>query len=316
MKRAAAVATLALIVAGASACAPGGRAVAPPPLAPRFDQPALTIPADLDLVVRVDLKRLRAVLGLEGGAVLDELTRHLPAEEPDRDTAALTRRLFSRAETLWIAARPGLAPELTDSVVVLRGDFRGQVPSALGGSPAWRAAQDLGGDVRRFERPPPALRSAPAVLYVQGGSVAVLGSTAEIDALERTIEQGKVDAAVRAPEAGIVTFAARLTDLTRRLRERAPTVAGILRGAESIEGSVDHAVTEFRFRVDVHFAGAPEAEAGARALRGVLGALAGPERPWLSRVRLDALGSDLSLKVDLEAAELSRAARCWQRADC
>jgi hypothetical protein len=291
------------------------RSVEAPPLAPQLDQPALAIPADLDLVVRLDLKRLRAVLGLEGGALLDALTRGAPPDLPDRDTAGLTRRLFARADTVWIGARPGLSPELTDSVVVLRGDFSEQVPSALGGMPAWRAAEDLGGAVRRFERAAPALRSAPALLYVRGTDVVVISSIAEIDALERTVEQGKFDDGVRAPETGMVAFAARLADLLRRISERAPTLAGMLEGAERIEGSLDHATRQIRVRIDVHFANGERAKESATALRGLFEALAGAGRAWLKAVRIDALGGDLSMKLDLDDAQVGPVLRCLQ-ADC
>lgn len=296
-------------------CNTGPRPIEAPPLAPQLDQPAQAIPADLDLVVRLDLKRLRAVLGLESGALLDELTRGAPSDLPDRETAELTRRLFARADTVWLGARPGLSAELTDSVVVLRGDFREQIPSALGGRPAWRSAEDLGGAVRRFERDPPALRSAPAVLYVRGTDVVVMGSVAEIDALERTVEANRYDASVRAPEAGMVAVAARLPDLLRRIAERAPTLAGMLEGAERIEGSLDHASSQIRLRIEVHFGDPERAKASASALRGLFETLAGGGRGWFGRVKVEPLGVGVSLELDLEDGEVARVLQCL-RADC
>ncbi|MGC4088687.1 MAG: hypothetical protein QM756_12470 [Polyangiaceae bacterium] len=100
-----------------------GPARPPLPPAPELTEPALALPADLDLVLRFDLQRLRSALGIDAEALLRRVSERTPSSEPDADTARLLLSLLSRTETLWLAVRPGLSAELTDGVIALRGDF-------------------------------------------------------------------------------------------------------------------------------------------------------------------------------------------------
>ncbi len=304
---------LGLLVAACSS----ERAIAPPPAAPQLDEPQVAIPADLDLVLRADLKRIRAALGMDAAApLLEGLSQRAPRDEPDGATAELGRKLLLAADTIWVGVRPGLAAELTDSVVILRGDFRALVPSELGGEPPWGPAEDLGGAVRRFTRPAPRLRSSPAVLYVAGSELAVLGSFAEIDALERSLEQGHRDAALRAPEHGLVSVAMRVPPLRRALAARSPTLARLIDGVRTLEGSADHDGVKLRLRVDLALEDAERARALSAGLERLRSALASPARPWLERAEVKVLAQDVALTLDLSSDELKQVVRCWQRADC
>jgi hypothetical protein len=292
------------------------REIESPPPAPKLAEPAASIPADLDLVVRLDLKRLRGVLGIAATPLLEELGRQAPSDAPDRATAELGRKLFLAADTIWVGVRPGLAAELTDSVVVLRGDFRDLVPRELGGEPAWAPAEDLGGAVRRFTRPPPRLRAAPAVLYAQGSELVVLGSVAEIDALERSVEQGRADGALRAPENGLFSAALRVRALRRTLAQRSPTLGRLVEDIESVEASVDHDGDKFRARVDLATRDSAGASVLAEGLGKLRGAFDGPLRRWLDRIDVQPLAADVALTLDLTLEDIQRVVACWQRANC
>ncbi|HWA76517.1 MAG TPA: hypothetical protein VG937_29480 [Polyangiaceae bacterium] len=292
------------------------RQIAAPPPGPVVDEPALMVPGDLDLVVRLDLARLRAVLGLEGAELLAQLARQTPVDEPDLETARFTLALFAHAETAWIGVRPGLAPELTDSVVVLRGNFKGVVPASLGGAPAWGRPADLGGAVLRFSRTAPKLRAAPSVIYARGSDLVVIGSEAEVDPLELGFQGKGGEGALRAPESGVVAVAARLGLLRRRIEKRAPTLSRLFDGADRLSGSVNREGQSFRVRAEVAFDAPQRAAAVADALNAVKKALGGRGREWLSRVGIDALGDTLSLSLDVSETEALTAIRCWQSAGC
>jgi hypothetical protein len=280
------------------------------------DEPGLIVPADLDLMLRLDLARWRAVLGLEGSALLEQLARRAPVAEPDQETAELTLSWFTRADTAWIGVRPGLAPELTDSVVVLRGNFRGLVPNKLGGAPAWQRPRDLGGSLLRFERSAPSLRAAPAVIYVRGSDLAVIGTEAEVDALERSFGGERGESTLKVPEAGLIALAARLEPLRQRLAPRAPLLSRLLEGADALEASLDRDGERFRLRVELAFTAAGQAREVADALDSLRERLTTTGREWLSRVQVEPLERALALRLELSDRELYGAIRCWQSASC
>lgn len=314
VRRAALLACGLVILALGSGCE--RRAVAAPPPAPVLDEPGRMIPEDLDLVVRLDLSRLRAVLGLEGADLLAQLAQRAPTDEPDLATARLTLALFAHAQTAWIGVRPGLAAELTDSVVVLRGDFKNVVPSVLEGTPPWGRARDLGGSVRCFTRAQPKLRAAPAVIYLRGTDLAVIGSEAEVDALERGFKGQRGEPSLRVPEQGLVAAAARLSLLRRRLAARAPTLTRLFDGAEQLSASLDRDGDTFRLRVELGFDDETRASAVSEALTALAQSLGARGREWFAKIRVEPLGRSLALSVDLSDRELLGAIRCWQSAGC
>jgi hypothetical protein len=309
------LAILALGAVSSLACA-GERKLVPPPSAPSVDEPALVMPADLDLVVRLDLARLRGLLGGELSSNLESMLRRTTPQEPDASTARLLLTLFNRADTAWIGVRPGLAPELTDSAVVLRGRFSGVVPREIGGAPAFAPPEDLGGGVLRFERSAAPERAAPAVLYLREPDLVVVGSIAEMDALDRTLLERQVDAPLRAPETGLLSASARLALLHQRLSERAPTFAGLLNGAERLELSVDHSNNAFTLKLDVAFDTADRATLVAEALSELARILGRGRRAWLAKTRVEALGRFVSLRLSLTESELASLVGCARDADC
>jgi hypothetical protein len=286
------------------------------PPAPELNEPAFAVPADLDLVIRVDVDRLRDVLGGGFEAVFDDLVKRTPAGERDGETGRLLLAILMRANTVWLAARPGLSPELTDNVLIARGPFAGLVPEAIGGDPPWRHSERLGGGVLRYERAAPELRSSPAVLYLREPDLVIVGSTAEIDALELTIEKGQGGPPLRTKEAGIVALAARTALLERRLRERAPTVARLLGGAERLSCAADVRAGNVEVDLELEYESPESAAQVAPAIREVFAVLGRSGFDWLRRTQVEAVGPSVTVRWVVAEDEAKRLLACWVGAGC
>ncbi len=298
-----------------SACllACGPEPLRAPPPAPVIEEPALAIPADLDLVLRLDLARLRGALGLDLGQALDRAYDESASAERDAGTRRLLSQLLVRTNVLWVGVRPGHSPELTDNVLVARGTFSGLVPNVISGEPPWRRARDLGGSVRRFDRELPAVRALPAVLYVRAPDLVIVGSGAEIDALERTLELRRGERPVRAPETGFISVAARLAPVLARLEAKAPALAELFSGSERLRASADLTAGWLRVDVEVGFSDTERAAAAASALRRLTTALSRSSAPWLTAARIASIGDVVPGRLVLPEAELRRLARGRQR---
>src|SRR6185503_14797055 len=171
MRRSAGLPPPGALVCAALLAAACSRPPAPPPAAPATTRPADAIPADLDVVVRVDLARIRGALGPTLYAAL-------------RDAAArsgdpVTSSALEHADAVWIGLRPGSDAEHSDDVVVLSGNFADLDPRALG---HFGPAMDLGAGWRRWDlAEKPRARLLPARLYARRSELLVAASTAEID---------------------------------------------------------------------------------------------------------------------------------------
>ncbi|HEY3668130.1 MAG TPA: hypothetical protein VGL19_19140, partial [Polyangiaceae bacterium] len=128
--------------------------VGPPPDAPHVTRPLAAMPADLDLVLRVDLQRIRTTLGAPAmAAISEQALRGLHGA--DRGTDGLLLTALGETDTLYLGLRPAASLELADSVWVMVGKFPGFDPERAQSTPRFARAVDLGGDLRRFERGSP-----------------------------------------------------------------------------------------------------------------------------------------------------------------
>jgi hypothetical protein len=274
---------------------------APPP-APRLGRPAEAIPADLDVVVRIDLGRVRAALG---PALLGALAKAAAPRGVTRGT-----ELLERVEVAWIALRPGETLEHSDAVVVLRGRFGDFAPPQLDPASRWEPAVELGGAWRRWDlRGPAAERISLARVYARAEDVVVAASTAEIDAVERVLEAGARDGALQAPERGALSLALRAAGRFERLARRRPELGELLHGARVLTASAD--VTGSGLRADAAVEFADEASAGRalRALRAAAARLAGADGALGQAARAvstEAVATSLQIRLHLDRAALDR----------
>jgi len=204
---------------------------AAPPRAPALEHPGDAIPPDLDLVLRIDLGRVRSALGPSAVSMIQGLGA--AGAEPGAPQDLVTQAL-AKAEVVLVAARLDRGSEL-DTVVVLDGPLRGLVPPRSG----WGIPTDLGGDVRRWDRKGRGPRESPARIYAFGDERLVVLTEAEIDSVEAVIERGMPANPLTPRSRGIVAFAFRLRGVRDDLAARAPLFAKALAGAKGLEGNLE-----------------------------------------------------------------------------
>jgi hypothetical protein len=206
-----------------------------PPRAPALGAPNDAVPPDLDLVIRLDLGRIRAGLGPEAVRGLRENAFEKQAAGADD---AWVADAIEQSDTALVALRPELGTEGPDNVIVLSGRFAGLAP-LVKTPPGWRPPIDLGADVRRFDRKLTGSRASPARLYAFGDRELVLVSVAEIDSVEAVLERGRPASPLRPKASGLLSFQARLRDARRLLEGRFPILGRLLGSARSLAGVVD-----------------------------------------------------------------------------
>lgn len=192
------------LLALSAACGP--RRLPPPPAAPRVVAAAELIPPDLDVVARLDMARMKAALG---GVTPQLLSREVLARgnadggEPEE----LMLEALLEADVVYLGYRPSALLLPLDRVLALQGHFTPITKTPRGFS----GGVDLGADVRYWDRSgsEPFARSAAARLYAVGSRVRAFVSEAELDAVERTLEDGAGPRRLAAPEEGALSIAAR-----------------------------------------------------------------------------------------------------------
>jgi hypothetical protein len=299
---------LALCVAGTLGCT--SHAVQAPPAPPAFsvDRPGAAIPGDLDVALRLDLAGARRLFGVAFGHAL---AFDITDRAADPKTAELIASGISRADAAWVAFRPGLSPQTTDNVLLLRGEFADLEPYGPGSD--WGPPLDLGGAMRLYKRRPPKRRSAPARIYARSDDWLVFVSNAEVDAVERSIERHSNDEHVDPPDHGIVSLSARARPLVRLLAADYPAVAEALEDAKTVEGSATADDRGLSLDISARFQTAADAvRAGdrARLLFSVLAHAKGPFALLAQGAVPTAVGTSLVVRVHLDAKALATIIGC------
>lgn len=296
-------------VLGAAAAALGAlgglgcskEALGPPPNAPKLDRPGDALPPDLDAVVRLDLGRIRSALGPAGVAAITRLADKPvePGREPPAE--AVVASALEHADVVLVGLRTEVASAGPDAVMVLEGHFPGASPAPR----SWGSPVDLGGDVRRWDRPAPGARSSPARLYAFGNQRLVVASELEMDAVEAVLERGLTPNTLAAPERGLFAFAARLRRVRDRLVAKAPLFAEALRGAKRVEGSVEPSAEGLTLDVALELESAPGAERAAELF----------ERARAVSAQGESRGAVFARTATVTAAGQSVSVRCSLPAD-
>jgi hypothetical protein len=284
--------------------------MSPPPAGPPpldVDRPGAAIPGDLDVAVRLDLANARRLFGPDvASAVALDIT-----DPEDHGTAELVHGALVRADTAWIAFRPGLAPAATDNVLLLRGDFGDLDPHAEG--EGWEPASDLGAAMRVYRRHAPKRRSSPARIYARADDWLVFVSTAEIDAAERSIERRSADDHVDPPDHGLVSLAARTRPLVPLLAKSYPAVAEALEGASLLDGSAAADDRGLGAELAARFTTQADAERARdrmKLLQSVLSHAKGPFALLAQGATVSAVGTSLLVRIRVDPAGLSTILGC------
>jgi hypothetical protein len=293
-------------------CAPD-RVTAPEAPSPRLTQPADAIPADLDVVFRAELETMEGVVGPHAVDLLERGTRR-----PAGGTGGALREALRRATTAWVGFRPGLPPELTDNVAVLRGRFGGFDPRAHSDQPSWQPREDLGGGWWRYGRKQPERRSAPARLYLRPDDLVIAVSAAEIDSAERVLEQGIQDHRLRPPDQGDLSVAVRVPPVRTLLGDLLPGATSMLEGASELRASLTLASVGLKAEVEVDYAHHEPARRATDDLGRLLHRIGAAGGRWALVARaakVQAVGSMLVLSIDLGAEVLGELLRCVEGAE-
>lgn len=280
----------------------GPRRLSPPPSAPRVSSAAELIPADLDVVARLDLARMKAALGGLTSDMLsrDVLSRAAGANGDEPDDVLIASLLD--AELVYLGYRPSEQLLPLDRVLALEGRFE-RLPTP----PGFSAAIDVGADVRYWDRRPgtkPLPRSGVARIYAAGERVRAFVSEAEIDALERTLSGLSGARRLSPPEEGSLSLALRprlLGRLTHGLLRE------LLEEAKTFEAVIDLESDGGKLRLTLVMAEPGHAERLAQAGKDVLRRALG-ERA--DRARVDVVGDSLTASVKASRAELGQALAC------
>jgi hypothetical protein len=245
------------------ACTDGRR----PPPAPHVDVtlPVALIPADVDLVLRLDMRRFRDAMGPEPAETLAKLWRGFLLDTnggvPD---VAWMARTVNDTDSVWLGCR--LGPRgCRDYVAVLRGRFSGAFET-YGFGPI-KNRRDLGGGWMSYDDPATRQRSGIGRAYFRPPEIVALVSPAELDSAERSIEMslGTTDLVPR--EAGLVSVLVRSRPLADAMRERSRKAAEWLEASKRVEIDVEPQTHHTLLTFAVSFSDETEAERAAQAIK-------------------------------------------------
>jgi hypothetical protein len=286
--------------------------IGPPPNAPSLVRASDAMPADLDVVVRLDLRKIRDSLG---GPAMTALSRQAVQglRGADRATDALLLSALEQTDTLWLGMRPTRALQAADTVFVLSGHFPNFDPHRAQSTPRFGPALDLGGDLRRYDRPQPPARSAPARIYVKGNELLVSLSVAEIDSVERSLEQQRGAPPLEPAEKGVLSAVARPQVLPLGILAGAGPLRRLIQNADRLELTADLTGSGLDATLSLKFEDASLAERVAKALsemRDALSADSGRLAKFATRVKVSNAGQYVSLQCTFGRDELSELVNC------
>lgn len=257
------VALAATVIAAAAALGcgpelppPGTAAARAPRLSRRFE-PADLFPSDLDLVVRVDVARMRAGLG---PAATDDLAERALAGSDD----AALREALRRADVVWLALR--LADlDAGDRVVA----FEGRMGGLARDPAAWaKLPVDVAG-VSAFDRRARAPRAGAQRMIALGDHAVAFVSPAEVASVARLLRDGPDERRGDPAAEGLVSLDLRAHRLPPSLERRFPSIAAIIAGLERVRAVT--ALSEDGIHLEADVVGrTPDGAARARRFLEVL----------------------------------------------
>ncbi len=284
----------------ALACGPRERPALPS--APRVASAQDLIPADLDVVARLDMARIKGVLGALASDALARAALSRAADESGEDSEPQLLSALLAADRVYFAYRPGPRLLPLDRVLVAEGRFE----PLLAPPPGFGRPRDLGADLRYWERKPGgvAARATTARLYAQGDRLRAFVSEAEIDAVERALGSPPSERRLLPPSEGALSVAARPALLARlatgSLRE-------LLEHAKAFALTFDLESDRARLEAALVLASAED----AAALEGAVGALLQQlPRSLEGTTRLTAEQDRLVLRADVGRAALAPLVAC------
>ncbi len=290
---------------GCSCLACAGEVPAPPP-APRLSTaPAGIIPADLDLVLRLDLERWREIVGTEPEL---QLWRALQVLGVVTAGERLEQHEFwslvaSRASRLYLGCRP--TPEGCPDFVAVG------VGERLDLGQGFQGAVDLGAGWQRREFATSGPRRQVAQIYLKVPGKVVAVSTAEIDAVARVVEKGASGTTLSPADRGLISLVGRPVSIARWWRARSSRAASWLAEAERVELELDLVSLRAELSIVLLYGTRERASLAHRAVEQLLGPLGdGDAGPGVRTPAMaECLDSRLVIRLRVDPSQLGELAR-------
>jgi hypothetical protein len=246
---------LALALAGCgsdAAKAAGSRARTAAPAIDRRLDPAEIFPADLDLVVRLDVERMRSSIGPAAASAIAARA----AREAGDD---VLRAALACADVVWLGARVRDL-DAGDHVVLVEGSSCAPELDLAD----WKSQPSRNKSVKIFDRVDPTRRTGTGRVLVFGDHATAFVSPMEMDSVARILEGGP-DARRGNPVAeGVVSIDVRSGRLPPSLEQKFPSIAAIVAGLERVRGTA--VVVDEGVQIDVQIL-SPTAKGAEKALR-------------------------------------------------
>jgi hypothetical protein len=270
------------------------------------------MPEDLDLVVRLDLRRIRDSLGAPAmNALGKQAVQNLNGV--DRGTDALLLGALAATDTLWLGLRPSANLQAADSVWVMAGHFSDFDPHRAESAPRFERPVELGADLRRYDRAESPKRSAPARIYTHAEDLVVSLSEAEIDSVERSLEQRRGAPPLEPAEQGVLSAVARPRFLPAELFVASESLRKLVDHASRLELNADLTGAGVDATLSLNFeepAAAQQVAHALTALRDVLESGPGRLAKFATRLKVDSAGPYVSLQLAVARDELGELVNC------
>jgi hypothetical protein len=243
----------ALLVASCGGKAQGPKERPPEPAISRRVDPGELFPADLDLMVRIDVARMRAGIG-------PLATESIEAQALRQAGDDVLKDAIRCADVIWLGARMGDL-EAGDHVVAVEG----KTCSPDLDPERWERVPSANREVAIFDRKgDSAPRAGTARVLTLGRRVAVFVSPVERDSVARVLRDGPDPRRGNPTAEGIVSVDLRAERLPLPIERRFPSIAAIVAGLSRVRGSA--AVVDEGLQIDAEIQ-SPTERGADKALR-------------------------------------------------
>jgi hypothetical protein len=192
--------------------------------------PDAALPAHFDLVLRLDLARLRAEIG---GELLRRVLVTTLIGDGDAPVGAALGAAIDRADLSLLGVELGANIASADKVVVLRGHF-----SSIDPGPSWSPVAPEQSAVEAFDIDAPDSPGALTRLYRLADELVVFAPRSQAAAIERRLTRAGAEG-LHPPDRGVVSLALRPSAFVASYLGRYPRLASYLEGARSARAYAD-----------------------------------------------------------------------------